>query len=251
MAMNLLQRITHKRHAVVFAACIATLVTVSAAAGRFLMMDYDLALQVLPVGSFIAMSLGFAVSYFIGTKLLEVNSLTAKLDQMASYDFLTGALTRAKFFSQLTANPAASGAFLVFDMDNFKRINDTLGHAAGDEALFKVACAARGTFGPGDQICRLGGDEFCAFFPGMSLSEARTVALWIEQCIAAESVGPEGQAIHLSASFGIALLNAGDEVDAAIAIADAELYHAKAARHRGAARTRPRAGPVALLRESY
>lgn len=249
--MNLLQKITSKAHVVVFATVIAVLATVLAAAADYVMLGSALAMAVQPTGSFIAFSVGFAISYFVGTKLLEVNSLTAKLDLMASYDFLTGALTRAKFFGQLAANPAASGAFLVFDMDNFKRINDTLGHAAGDEALFKVACAARGTFGPGDQICRLSGDEFCAFFPGMSLTEARTVALWIEQCIAAESVGPEGQAIHLSASFGIALLNAGDEVDAAIAIADAELYHAKAARHRGGDRSRPRAGSFALLRESY
>ncbi len=245
--MNLLQKITSKGHVIVFSLLIAALATVLAAAANLLLLDYALAKEVLLTGCIIAVTVGFAISYLVGIKLLEVNLLTAKLDHMASFDFLTGALTRAKFFGQLAANPAVSGAFLVFDMDNFKRINDTLGHATGDEALFKVASAARASFGPGDQICRLGGDEFCTFFPGMALAEARVLALWIEQRIAAETVGPDGHAIGLSASFGVALLKAGDEVDAAIAISDAELYHAKANRHRGAARTRPRAGPVSLV----
>lgn len=231
-AMNPLQRISKKRHIVAFAAMIAVVAAVGANLTDYLVMEPDI-FQKSRQSSFVtATSLGFVISYYIGTKLLEINTLTAKLDFLASYDFLTGAMTRAKFFNHLSSLPDRAGACLVFDMDNFKQINDRLGHSAGDAALFKVAQAARKYLGPRDCLCRMGGDEFCAYFPGIDMDEAALIAQWIKQRIAGESVGSEGETMALSASFGLAALPTGGDIDAAIAVADAELYHAKARRKR-------------------
>jgi diguanylate cyclase (GGDEF)-like protein len=168
------------------------------------------------------------VAYFVGLKVAEVNLLSAKLDYLASFDLLTGAMTRANFFGQLSAMPDLSGAIHVFDMDKFKLINDTLGQATGDAALFKVAQASRKNLGRQDLLCRLEGDEFCAFIPRMDLEEVQAIAEWIQQFIANETIGTADNSINLSASFGNALLTSGADIDAAFALADAEIYRAKA-----------------------
>lgn len=230
--MNPLQRISKKRHIVVFAAMIAMVAAVGANLSDYLVMEPEIFRKSRKSSFVTATGLGFVISYYIGIKLLEINTLTAKLDFLASYDFLTGAMTRAKFFNHLSSLPDRSGVCLVFDMDNFKQINDRLGHAAGDAALFKVAQAARKNLGPRDCLCRMGGDEFCAFFPGIDMDEATLIAQWIQQRIASESVGQADETTTLSASFGLAVLPSGGEIDAAIAVADAELYHAKARRKR-------------------
>jgi diguanylate cyclase (GGDEF)-like protein len=226
--MNPFRYITKKRHAVVAASIIAVLACIGSLTADKIMLDPSVQKMVLVSNTISSLLIGFVISYFVGLKVAEVNILTVKLDYLASFDFLTGAMTRAKFFGQLSAMPNRSGAILVFDMDKFKLINDTLGHAAGDTALFKVAQATRKNLGPNDFLCRLGGDEFCAFFPDIDLAEAGTIAQWIQQCIANETVGDAGNSINLSASFGIAMLTSGADIDAAVAVADADLYHAKA-----------------------
>ena len=178
------------------------------------------------------LGLGFCLSYLMGLKLMQLTLASQKLEQIASYDFLTDALTRARFFAQIAAQPNLRGAFLIFDMNDFKRINDTLGHAAGDLALVQVAQAARQHLGPQDYLCRLGGDEFLAFFAGLEQAQiharARSIAMEITAC----TVGSGAAAIGLSASFGLSVLEAGQDMDAAIALADADLYRAKSIHHR-------------------
>lgn len=178
------------------------------------------------------LGLGFFSSYLLGLKLMQMTLVSQRLEQIASYDFLTGALTRARFFAQIAEQPDLRGAFLVFDMNDFKHINDTLGHAAGDRALVQVAQAARQHLGPQDYLCRLGGDEFLAFFTGLAQAQiharARAIAMQITAC----KVGSAPAEIGLSASFGFSVLEAGQDMDAAIALADADLYRAKSIHRR-------------------
>ena len=180
----------------------------------------------------LAMVLGFCISYGLGYRLMKMTLASQKLEQIASYDFLTGALTRARFFAQIAAQPNLRGAFLVFDMNDFKRINDSLGHAAGDQALVQVAQAAQRHLGPDDCLCRLGGDEFLAFFAGLEQAQIHARARKIAMEITACAVGSGAQVIGLSASFGLAVLEQGQNIDAAIAVADTDLYRAKSIYHR-------------------
>jgi diguanylate cyclase (GGDEF)-like protein len=243
--MNIMLRLVSRRHVVMLSVTVACLIVIASTVSNWLLLDilaYDHPAIVDLLREFI---LGGGVTYFLGLKVMEVNLMSRRLEHMATYDYLTGALTRAKFFGLITAQPKAGGAFLVFDMNDFKTINDSLGHAAGDEALVKVATAARQHLGAEDLLCRLGGDEFLAFFFGLDQIHVHDRARAIAMEITAQSVGQGDHSIRLSASFGLSVLNAGDSLDAAIALADADLYRAKSIHHRrqGIATRRSRQSP--------
>ncbi|WP_436527141.1 GGDEF domain-containing protein [Actinoplanes sp. HUAS TT8] len=116
----------------------------------------------------------------------------------ADLDPLTGIANRRAFdrATGLVADRPGVVAVLLVDTDKFKVINDTRGHAAGDEALRAIAAALSAQVGPGDVVARLGGDEFAALLPGASAAEAAAVATRMIQavrdipdCIATVSVG--------------------------------------------------------------
>lgn len=241
----MMQRLATRWHVVMLSVAMGCLILAASALTNWLLMDvlsYHSLTRIDLVREFV---LGAGVTYFLGLKVMQVNLMSRKLEHMATYDYLTGALTRAHFFGQIMADSQAQGAFLVFDMNEFKTINDSLGHAAGDEALVKVAAAARQHLASGDLLCRLGGDEFLAFFAGLDQIHVHDRARAIAMEITAQSVGEGDKTIGLSASFGLSVLNAGESVDAAIALADADLYRAKSIHHRrqGALARRTRLNP--------
>jgi diguanylate cyclase (GGDEF)-like protein len=243
-AMNVMQRLVSRSHVLMLSVTVACLVGIITTLSNWLAQDAGLAERSLMFDLIRAFVLGGTVTYYLGLKVVQVNQLSQKLDRMATYDYLTGALTRAGFFGKMAAQPKVQGAFLVFDMNGFKAINDTLGHALGDEALIKVAQAARSQLRPQDDLCRLGGDEFLAFFPGMDHFHLYDRARAIAMEIMGQSVALGTQSFQLSASFGLSMLAQDEDIDAAIALADADLYRAKSIhyrRQRGTAmRSRPR-----------
>jgi diguanylate cyclase (GGDEF)-like protein len=247
--MNVMQRLVSRQHVLMLSVTVGCLVVVASKLSNWLALDvlaYD---RPAIVDLIRELALGCGVTYFLGLKVMEVNLMARKLEHMATFDYLTGALTRARFFQQIGTRPHTQGAFLVFDMNDFKTINDSLGHAAGDEALVKVAASARTHIGPDDFLCRLGGDEFLAFFTGLDQihvhDRARAIAMEITSQTVGQTVGEGDLTIRLSASFGLSVLKAGDSIDAAIALADADLYRAKSIHHRrqGAVARRTRQGP--------
>jgi diguanylate cyclase (GGDEF)-like protein len=169
----------------------------------------------------------------------------ATLERLAHRDELTGLLNRRGALARVAALldphtpecPAARGDVLLYlDLDQFKPINDTHGHAEGDRALRAVADALRARF-PGAVLGRLGGDEFVAYVrgtPGLPATspEAREHALVAEVAAAlAERVaGAAERPYALRASVGAASIRRGDTVGAVLARADARLYARKAAR---------------------
>ena len=86
-----------------------------------------------------------------------------RLHFKASHDELTGALNRSGYESVLDAIELESTCLFLFDIDNFKGINDTYGHETGDKALIKAVQVLKKNFRPDDYICRIGGDEFVVF----------------------------------------------------------------------------------------
>jgi diguanylate cyclase (GGDEF)-like protein len=97
-------------------------------------------------------------------KMYEVykNSL-ARLNFKASHDELTGAYNRAGYDLLLSSIDLNNTYMMLFDVDNFKTINDTYGHEIGDKALIKLVKVLRSNFRSDDYICRIGGDEFVVF----------------------------------------------------------------------------------------
>jgi diguanylate cyclase (GGDEF)-like protein len=243
--MNLMQHLVSRRHVLLLSLAVGCLTVCGNVISNWLLMDV-LAFDDLEIVDLLReFALGGGVTYFLGLKMMQVNLMSRRLEHMATYDYLTGALTRARFFGQIAKQPQAQGAFLVFDMNDFKTINDSFGHAVGDQALIKVAAAARAHLGKGDLLCRLGGDEFLVFFAGLDQIHVHDRARAIAMEITAQSVGEGEQAIGLSASFGLSVLQAGENIDAAIALADADLYRSKSIHNRrqGALARRTRLNP--------
>lgn len=160
-----------------------------------------------------------------------------ELQRLADHDPLTGLFNRRGFEAALDAHLArcrrygATGALLMLDLDGFKAVNDTLGHAAGDQIIKSTADALSSRLRESDVVARLGGDEFAVLLPTQSGDEAVAVARALLQTISEHvAPGPEGQPGLVSASIGVAPLTDG-ELRAGIALGNADLamYAAKAA----------------------
>ncbi|MGV0952232.1 MAG: diguanylate cyclase [Azonexus sp.] len=121
-------------------------------------------------------------------------------------------------------------SMLVLDLDDFKFINDTFGHPAGDRLLVSVADILRGNTRTSDLCIRMGGDEFAVMLPGADLEDAIGCAQRIRLAIAACAIAtPNGDAISGSVSIGVASYGAGMDLDALYQRADDALYTAKRA----------------------
>ncbi|OWK19231.1 hypothetical protein AJ88_44180 [Mesorhizobium amorphae CCBAU 01583] len=119
---------------------------------------------------------------------------------------------------------------MFVDLDHFKLVNDTGGHAAGDALLKRVAEAIRGVLGPEDIVARLGGDEFAVILRSGSAASGMIAARSIIDAIRGLNFTWDGRAHSIGASIGLAPIRAGcGEVDEIIARADAACYAAKAA----------------------
>jgi two-component system cell cycle response regulator len=149
---------------------------------------------------------------------------------LADLDGLTG-LHNRRYFHELLAREVARAqrygrelALVVFDLDDFKSINDRLGHLAGDAVLAETAERARGVVRSADIACRVGGDEFAVLLPEASGREAELLYRRLQRAVSSR---PVAQAGSVSVSAGIAELQADDEPNAFFERADRALYRAK------------------------
>jgi diguanylate cyclase (GGDEF)-like protein/PAS domain S-box-containing protein len=158
----------------------------------------------------------------------------ARIHHLAHHDLLTGLPNRNAFMEGLEhLMTAASGtsqlALLFIDLDHFKRVNDSLGHLAGDTLLRTLASRITASLRATDLVARFGGDEFMVLLPGVAQhSDVEEVAQKLLQSIAAP-VNAEGRPISVAASIGIALFPTdGSTPEALIKHADTAMYLAKA-----------------------
>jgi diguanylate cyclase (GGDEF)-like protein/PAS domain S-box-containing protein len=162
----------------------------------------------------------------------------AHLRYLANHDPLTGLVNRRRFEEELDRAVAQArrhepaGALLVVDLDNFKYVNDTFGHAAGDRLLLAAAEAMRSRLRDSDVIGRLGGDEFGVILSRASVEDARTVAEALLTAIRKDAhIEVAGRPVRISASVGVSPISGGDPLSAEqlLAEADVAMYDAKEA----------------------
>ncbi len=158
----------------------------------------------------------------------------ARLETLASTDPLTGLLNHRAFHARLDEEIARAErggrplALLLVDLDDFRTINNTHGHQAGDRALAAIAAALRGSLRAGDSAGRLGGDEFAALLPEADLSEALAVAERARAAVAGIALPAGDATIRTTTSLGVAALPRHARTrDALIAVADQAAYAAK------------------------
>ena len=154
----------------------------------------------------------------------------ARLHHLAHYDSLTGLPNRLTLKKQLTSvlGQGKPTAVVLFDLDGFKDVNDTLGHSTGDQLLVEVGRRLGEAAGDRGLVCRLGGDEFVVIIPdcGDPLAVAKIVESMLQRL--AEPYDVNDHIVHLAGSAGIAMApNDGEDADELIANADLALYQAK------------------------
>ena len=176
-----------------------------------------------------------SMSFNFGFLLMAVDRLRSEVADLALLDDLTGVGNRRHLLQRLTEECARSErsgepfALLVIDLDGFKLINDTHGHAAGDACLQHFTLMAQTRLRPGDMLARSGGDEFCVVLPASTLREGAMIARRILDVCRADAEACVGDEIPISLSIGVAQWNRemGPHPDRLMAAADHALYAAK------------------------
>jgi diguanylate cyclase (GGDEF)-like protein len=189
-----------------------------------------------PVQSLIVLLLMFlSMSWNFGFLLMAIDRLRNEVADLALLDDLTGVGNRRHLLQRLTDECTRSDrsgetfALLVIDLDGFKAINDTHGHAAGDACLQHFTLMAQTRLRSGDLLARSGGDEFCVVLPGSTLREGAMIARRILDVCRDDAAACVGADIPISLSIGVAQWThqIGTFPDRLMAAADQALYAAK------------------------
>lgn len=154
-----------------------------------------------------------------------------RIQSQALLDEVTGLGSRAAFTRSIQheisrverSSGQTSLSLLVMDLDEFKKLNDELGHLAGDRALGKAAQTARAGLRDGDRLFRYGGDEFVALLPDADGQAAERIAMRLEKLVQSECVDP-----RLSITVGAATWTVGSSAESLFEVADKALYARKA-----------------------
>lgn len=160
--------------------------------------------------------------------------METELQRLATTDVLTQSSNRRHFFEcahrefEQAKLQGAPLAFLLLDIDDFKVVNDSYGHPAGDTVLQHIAESGRAALRRGDLFGRIGGEEFAAVFPGCAPDMAMQVAERLQREIQRLSFSHDDQTFGITVSQGLTSLTAEDEsLDSLFARADAAMYEAK------------------------
>ena len=182
----------------------------------------------------------------VARDIRERDDAAQRIEHLAYHDVLTNLPNRSLLTDRVSRALARhrrtglSGALLFLDLDRFKRINDSLGHAIGDELLKEVSRRLRAALREEDTVARLGGDEFVVLLEGLgreravAVATAREIAQKIRSTLGEEYL-LHGHALYVTGSIGIVTFpHDGDDVDRLLRHADTAMYHAKGSGRNGA-----------------
>ena len=174
----------------------------------------------------------------LSRRVEELEGELRRLSDEVSTDPLTQIANRRGMMQAFEAERArieraeseGSGAYLavgLLDIDNFKKLNDTLGHAAGDVALKALAAHVRDSLRPVDAVSRFGGEEFVVLLPGTPVDEGQQVLTRLQRQLSASLFMHEGREVFVTFSAGVTAYRLGETLEEALDRADEALYEAK------------------------
>ncbi|MDN3919799.1 GGDEF domain-containing protein [Roseateles violae] len=155
---------------------------------------------------------------------LSAEVQTDQLTQIANRRGLIAAFATEQAKAEREAVPIS---LALLDIDNFKKLNDSLGHAAGDMALKSLAERVSQLLRPGDLVARYGGEEFVLMLPATPIDEAQAVLARLQRSLSASLFMHEGKDVFVTFSAGVTLYRGGETLEAALDRADVALYEAK------------------------
>jgi diguanylate cyclase (GGDEF)-like protein len=162
----------------------------------------------------------------------NLNRERERLQYLATHDPLTKLFNRAAFMDMIqdavkAARAANQSALIYLDLDNFKLVNDSRGHATGDKVLLDVASILQGSVRASDLASRIGGDEFAILLRNIAQHDAEALSERILSRMKEFAFSDSTKTFHIGASIGIAMIDGAVEVDELFAFADSACYAAK------------------------
>jgi diguanylate cyclase (GGDEF)-like protein len=169
----------------------------------------------------------------IAERTADLRAANERLGQLATTDPLTDCANRWHFIERarelinLGGEVGGPISLIIFDLDQFKQVNDSFGHPVGDAVLTKTGRILAEHARPVDLIGRMGGEEFALLMPHVAGAVARDFAEQLREAIGASAIDLYGESIRVTASLGITEMRPGEDFDTLYARADAALYAAK------------------------
>ncbi len=166
-------------------------------------------------------------------KIKELEHALEEISELVREDQLTGALNRRgldeAFEREATRCDRSDSPLCIalLDIDNFKRLNDTLGHQAGDGALIHLTSVIKEALRPSDSVARYGGEEFVILLPDISLEDARLTIVRLQRELTKKFYLHDNDRVLITFSAGVAVRASGEEQEYAIGRADKAMYKAK------------------------
>lgn len=213
---------------------IAVLISVTATSVIQLILGIDYYLRSILFAIIIPLCVAPAFAYRFFSLYFELEATKKQLEYLSRTDTLTEVNNRRHLLEQSGAalntirEQQKDIALLMLDLDEFKKVNDTYGHAAGDQTLATFAQIAKKVIRNQDLFGRFGGEEFMLLLPDTDLDQAISIANRICHEVASTPIITKGANIRITVSIGIVCTNAGKySMDDLIYYADAALYQAK------------------------
>ena len=197
------------------------------------MVQSSRALQSEVVSAGTRLQAGQAEAATLSSRVRELEGELRRLSEEIAVDALTQVANRrglAQAFEAESARHQRSGeslAVALIDIDNFKKLNDSLGHSAGDVALKSLAARVRAALRPVDHVARFGGEEFVMLLPATPIAEAQQALTRLQRDLTASLFMHDGREVFVTFSGGVTAWRAGEALDKAVERADEALYEAK------------------------